>query len=246
VANQDKRSAIRETWGNLAAYDTVRLGFVVGKTTDSHLSAAVHKENVLHGDLIQTVTVDHWANLTLKHAAMLDFVQTYCNSVPLVMKTDDDIYVQIPRLFTTLEPIKGTNNAIYGTVFKNHKVYRSVSSKYCVPRELYSHSHFPDFCVGEAYIMTRDVIPKLFRGLMKKTNTGSEDAVVTGVVAEELGIQRVHLPDNILHLPHSRRGLLNNHQLARWLLCRSTCIIDVKTTELFHMLWRMEREKENK
>ncbi len=158
------------------------------------------------------------------------------------MKADDDVYVQIPRLLATLEHIKGKNNAIYGTVFKRG-VPRSASDKHCVAREAYNKSQFPDFCVGEAYIMTRDAIPKLFTGLMERMNAGSEDAIVTGVVAEELGIQRIHLRGHIFHLHHSYRNFFNKH-FGRWLMYFSTCIVTVNTPELFHSLWHMEKQKD--
>jgi hypothetical protein len=194
VGNFERRQAIRATWGNITHFTGMRIAFVIGQTLDTKLARKVTEESEMYNDLVQTNVIDSWRNLTLKHMAMLDFIVHQCPNVPIVLKTDDDVYLSMPKVMKFVHSIQGKRNSIYGDVFYNTPVGREPSSKYYVSWEAYGKPLFPPFCVGTAYIMTSDVVSKLLAASLKKLcPESSEDAFVTGIVAEELGIERVNM-----------------------------------------------------
>ncbi|KAG7161061.1 Beta-1-3-galactosyltransferase 1-like 7 [Homarus americanus] len=90
VANFHRRRAIRDTWGGSAPL------------TASHAKLVV-EESRTYGDILQEDFVDSYMNLTLKSVMGLKWASTYCQQAHYVMKTDDDMYVNIPSLITYLQ-----------------------------------------------------------------------------------------------------------------------------------------------
>jgi len=63
----------------------------------------VADESTKYGDVIQEGFLDTYNNLTLKSVMLLKWVRTHCRHALYVMKTDDDMFVNLPRLITFLE-----------------------------------------------------------------------------------------------------------------------------------------------
>lgn len=91
------RDAVRLTWGHFAARADVAVAFVLGAAPPA-LRAAIDAEDALYGDVIEGRSVDSYSNLTLKTLSMLEWVDTYCPRAPRLLKTDDDMFINIPRL----------------------------------------------------------------------------------------------------------------------------------------------------
>ena len=60
------------------------------------------EESRTHGDILQEDFVDSYMNLTLKSVMGLKWVSNHCMKAEFVMKTDDDIYVNINSLLNHL------------------------------------------------------------------------------------------------------------------------------------------------
>jgi hypothetical protein len=103
----------------------------------------------------------------------------------------DDHETNIKVSSIVVHVLQNQRNCIVGRVANNSTVQRSTSSKYYVSWTTYSKVFYPSFCIGPAYLMTVDVIPKLFEGTLQRPSIEtSDDALVTGIVAEEQDIQR--------------------------------------------------------
>lgn len=56
-------------------------------------------ESQTYGDILQESFVDSYANLTLKSVMLLKWFTRECDNIPYVLKTDDDMYINLKQLF---------------------------------------------------------------------------------------------------------------------------------------------------
>lgn len=108
------RDAIRLTWGHYAARRDVALAFVLGAAPDAALRGAVEREDELYGDVVVGRFRDSYANLTLKTVSMLEWTDTYCPRVRRLLKTDDDMFINVPRLLRFIDAHQNATNTIWG------------------------------------------------------------------------------------------------------------------------------------
>jgi len=96
--NFEERKAIRfGGWGETAKnMSKVAFAFLVGYSEEFHLD--LEYESDLFGDIIITDHVDSYNNLTLKTLAAFDWMQTYCKQAEYLLKTDDDMFIQVNNL----------------------------------------------------------------------------------------------------------------------------------------------------
>ena len=104
AANAAKRRLIRRSWApDLTASEgpfgasRAALVFLVGSASAS-ASAAVADEGRRHGDVVQVAAQDDYARLTAKSVALLRWSLRHCPGAHLVLKCDDDVYVNVRRL----------------------------------------------------------------------------------------------------------------------------------------------------
>ncbi len=97
-----KRDVIRTTWGNVRNLNALnmRIVFLVGQIDDSRsrLQRELEDENQRFHDIIQGNFIDDYRNLTYKHIMGLKWAIYYCRNAKYVLKTDDDIFVDIIQL----------------------------------------------------------------------------------------------------------------------------------------------------
>ncbi|KAJ4432356.1 hypothetical protein ANN_20975 [Periplaneta americana] len=119
VANFKERAAIRETWASFPSItnssNSVRVAFLLGEPDNSTLQDLVEEESFQYSDIVQEGFVDSYNNLTLKSVMMLKWVSTHCRSVRYIMKTDDDMFVNINNLLRLLRP-RAVSNLLVGAL----------------------------------------------------------------------------------------------------------------------------------
>jgi beta-1,3-galactosyltransferase 1 len=79
------------------------------------LQELVEEESLQYSDIIQEGFVDSYNNLTLKSVMMLKWVTTNCQSVWYIMKTDDDMFVNINNLVSLLK-VRNMSNLLVGAL----------------------------------------------------------------------------------------------------------------------------------
>ncbi|CAH2014344.1 unnamed protein product, partial [Acanthoscelides obtectus] len=118
-ANIEARQAIRDTWGsdkkiqghNLSAY------FLVGETNNISMQNDLQLESDQYGDIIQERFVDSYNNLTLKSIQMVKLAANNClNTTKYLLKIDDDMFVNVPRLVSLILAVNETRNVLMGTL----------------------------------------------------------------------------------------------------------------------------------
>ena len=118
-ANAAARAVIRKTWGGAArGYPGTSLVFMLGRAgqPDMHVSTAdiafslnsvflqksVVQEAEDHNDLVLEDFHDTYLNLTLKTTFLLKWLGAECKLTKFVLKVDDDVFVNMERLWATL------------------------------------------------------------------------------------------------------------------------------------------------
>lgn len=66
----------------------------------------VVEESRAHGDILQEDFVDSYLNLTLKTVMGLKWGSQHCRSAKYFMKTDDDMFINLPAIMTYLTEAK--------------------------------------------------------------------------------------------------------------------------------------------
>lgn len=106
--NLNQRNAIRASWGGVreARGFRVQILFLLGEPgwESSHrgLQKELERESTAKGDILQAAFQDSYRNLTLKTLTGLSWADKYCPMARYVLKTDDDVFVNVPELVAEL------------------------------------------------------------------------------------------------------------------------------------------------
>ncbi|XP_050676081.1 beta-1,3-galactosyltransferase 5-like [Leptidea sinapis] len=190
-AHAAARDAVRLTWGHYAARRDVAIAFVLGTAPDE-LRAAIDAEDALYGDVVVGNFVDAYSNLTLKTVSMLEWADTYCPRAGALLKTDDDMFINVPRLLRFAAARANASLAVWGRVIRKSLPKRTTKSKYFVSTAQFAGKVFPDFATGPAYLVSRDAVRPLLEAAAREPYLPLEDVFLTGIVAGKLGIKRHH------------------------------------------------------
>ena len=157
--NADHRARIRASWMPRAQPLGIGVQFYVARSP--HCSeAAVADEARLHGDMVLLPLHESYDKLTVKTHALLLHAATLAPPVDLLVKIDDDIYVDPGRLAARAWALhhEGLLDAgVYGGFFHNATiVLRNPGSKwadvgYPLPR-------YPPYASGAAYFLSQPVL----------------------------------------------------------------------------------------
>ncbi|KAJ8881922.1 hypothetical protein PR048_018408 [Dryococelus australis] len=186
------RMAIRYTWGHFSTRRDVVIAFFLGAVESITRQKALQEESDMYGDMIQSQNVDRYRRLPLKTLSLLQWVDEHCPGARFVLKTDDDMFINVPELLRFVEERDAARNTIFGQLARGWKPNRSLDSKYRVSRDELPGSVLPDFTTGPAYLMTGDVVRRMYLAALDRRFVPLEDVLFTGLIARDLGINKVH------------------------------------------------------
>ncbi|XP_058987360.1 uncharacterized protein LOC101894606 [Musca domestica] len=189
----EARLAIRQTWGHFGTRRDVSTAFILGRTTNATINEALTQENMIYGDLIRGHFIDSYNNLTLKTLSSLEWVDNHCPKAKYILKTDDDMFINVPKLLQFLDAHAKDKRVIYGRLAKKWKPIRNKKSKYYISTGQFNAAVFPPFTTGPAYVLTSDIVHELYVRSLHQVYLKLEDVFTTGIVAQQLGIKRVHV-----------------------------------------------------
>lgn len=154
-----QRQALRETWihsnPNMLSY------FVMGKPESPSLQKRIFAENAKHNDIIQGNFADTYHNLTYKHTMLLKWFDSYCPKVKHLIKSDDDVYVNVPNVFRYLDDNKSLRYSIMGYYRKPETVQRF--GKWKISYEQNYDDHIPEYVIGSTIIYSNQFARDAFR-----------------------------------------------------------------------------------
>ncbi|EDW93436.1 lactosylceramide 1,3-N-acetyl-beta-D-glucosaminyltransferase [Drosophila yakuba] len=198
VRNVDKRRLIRETWANRSYIDQtpLKVYFLVGGVgrKAENWQQFLGRENHLHGDLIQGNFDDAYRNMTYKHVMALKWFNEKCAHAQLLVKVDDDVFMNTPQLVKYLATpslpeyslLRDPNLMLCRSVHHS-RVKRSYRSKWRVTYKEYPNRFYPEYCPGMAIVYAPDVVRRLFEAAQKSQYFWVDDVLITGILAEETG-----------------------------------------------------------
>ncbi|XP_017013247.2 uncharacterized protein [Drosophila takahashii] len=190
MSHDAARMSIRQTWMHYGSRRDVGMAFVLGRGINETLNKALTQENFIYGDLIRGNFIDSYNNLTLKTISTLEWADLHCPKAKYILKTDDDMFINVPKLLTFLDKHK-EKRIIYGRLAKKWKPIRNKKSKYYVSVDQFAAGVFPSFTTGPAYVLTGDIVHELYVRSLKTVYLKLEDVFTTGIVAKSLNIKRV-------------------------------------------------------
>ncbi len=182
--------------------------FFLGATDHAQrptLQEAVRFEHERYKDIVQGNYMDSYRNLTHKATAALKYVAENCPHVPYVLKTDDDVFVNVFSLARhlygkpTLQELSQRQGSENGCKARGHflsclvwyrmKVVRDPSSKWFVAEEDWEQEFFPPYCSGAAYVFSGLTAGALYNASKYTPFFWIDDLYITGILAMRLGIK---------------------------------------------------------
>ncbi|KAG6757943.1 hypothetical protein POTOM_038272 [Populus tomentosa] len=128
--NFERRMALRRSW---MQYEAVRSGdvavrFFIGLHKNSQVNLELWKEALVYGDIQLMPFVDYYSLISLKTIAIC-IMGTKILPAKYIMKTDDDAFVRIDQVLTSLKE-KPSNGLLYGRISLDSSPHRDRDSKW--------------------------------------------------------------------------------------------------------------------
>ena len=152
------------------------------------LQASLEFEAAQYQDIVQEDFLDTYHNLTYKGVAGLKYLKQHCYKAKFVLKTDDDIFVNMFTLLKHLDAIQDTHST--GLLMCLRWVGMPVlrSGKWKVERSDYNGTEYPNYCSGCAYTMSMDVAIALHDASYYVPFFWVDDVYITGLLPRALGL----------------------------------------------------------
>ena len=129
---------------------------------------------------------DAYRNLTLKTIAGFHLVNSHCAHARFIMKTDDDVYVNIPSLLDLLA--RENENFSFGRLFKLAHPQRDSKSKWCISHEAYPNQTYPDYYNGAGYVLSMTHVREILNIYQNVDFIPFEDVFV-GLCLNHIGVK---------------------------------------------------------
>lgn len=187
----DRRMTIRKTWAREAKEANLKVIFVIGIPPNATTQAEIKREAATYGDLLQFAFTENYFNITLKAIAELNWSARHCNGSAYLLRVDDDVIVNVPRLSAAIAEGKfrpGLTGQVEVT-----EAHREPAHKWYMPPRYY-HADSYTFIKGFGYLLSTDRLPKLLASMGRYRGfvLDIDDVYVTGVLADYAKIDRHH------------------------------------------------------
>ncbi|XP_002912842.1 N-acetyllactosaminide beta-1,3-N-acetylglucosaminyltransferase 3 [Ailuropoda melanoleuca] len=159
--NYERRELVRRTWGRERRVKgaQLRLLFLVGTAPDPLEARKVNQllamEARVHGDILQWDFHDSFFNLTLKQVLFLQWQETRCTNASFVLNGDDDVFAHTDNMVSYLQDHDPDHHLFVGQLIRNVGPIRVPWSKYYVPKVVTQEEHYPPYCGGGGFLLSR-------------------------------------------------------------------------------------------
>ncbi|XP_062111601.1 beta-1,3-galactosyltransferase GALT1 [Humulus lupulus] len=156
--NFKRRMAVRRTW---MQYPEVRSGavavrFLVGLHKNKIVNEELWNEAQTYGDIQLMPFVDYYSLITWKTLGICIF-GTEVVSAKFVMKTDDDAFVRVDEVLSSLKRIGASRGLLYGLINSDSRPHRNTDSKWFISPEEWREDTYPPWAHGPGYVVSRDI-----------------------------------------------------------------------------------------
>ena len=196
TANITQRDAVRRTWANQTLIQgfPVRILFFLGSTETSAAQRALMIESDLYGDIVQVHAVADSSRRgpTERTVLALRWVITFCPVARFVLLTKDSVFVNLPAIGGYLLGLHRHPEDLYlGRVIQRDSPDRDPNSPGYLPPALYPDKYLPEYCDGTAYVLSQDVVRKVYVASAAVRAPVPADVFV-GLCAQRAGVAPTH------------------------------------------------------
>lgn len=185
----ERRMTIRRTWGREASKYRMRLFFVIGVPRNLIFERQLKAESDKYGDILQFNFIEDYYNLTIKAIAELKWAWRHCSNSRYMVKTDDDVVMNMPMLYQLVQRRK-IPSGLTGLVMTT-PANREPGHKWYMPRRYYHRDNY-EFLAGFSYLLSMDRLKQFLKTII--TYPGPildiDDLFLTGIVADYGRIKR--------------------------------------------------------
>ena len=200
IGNFERRKIIRNTWGNISMFERIRVVFLLGQPERKQYQNAINFENEQYNDIVQGSFLDTYQNLTHKALLGLRWVVENCGQAKFVLKVDDDVIVNTPRLLKILATkYTGINRSIFCAQVRSKGtsgIHRE--GKYKVEKTIFPKmTRWPvKYCPGRFLVYSSDIIKDLLSAVNKTPFLWLDDVYITGLLASKIeNVKHLLFPD---------------------------------------------------
>ncbi|XP_033753148.1 beta-1,3-galactosyltransferase 5-like [Pecten maximus] len=188
-ANDKKsRNAIRDTWGGIPDQKTgnYRVVFVVGRIKSTDLLHEASEQR----DILQLNVPDTQKAITERVAHSLRWLTLRCQSIKYVMKTNIEVFINVPYIFRILKKYD-LKNSLAGHCY--HRPEHSDGAGNDKRFKYLKSLHSPPYCSGSGYIIGRKTAVNLVE-MFENTPYFALDDVYIGFCAYKAGVEIIDIP----------------------------------------------------
>ncbi|XP_061360260.1 hydroxyproline O-galactosyltransferase GALT3 [Gastrolobium bilobum] len=222
--NFERRMALRRSW---MQYEAVRSGevavrFFIGLHKNNRVNYELWSEAQAYGDIQLMPFVDYYSLISLKTIAIC-IMATKIIPSKYIMKTDDDAFVRIDEVLSSLKG-KPSDGLLYGLISSKSSPHRDKGSKWYISEKEWPHATYPPWAHGPGYVISRDIAKFIVHGHQeRKLKLFKLEDVATGIWIEQFknGGKEVHYvnDERFYNAGCESNYILAHYQSPRMVLC---------------------------
>ncbi|XP_037550927.1 putative UDP-GlcNAc:betaGal beta-1,3-N-acetylglucosaminyltransferase LOC100288842 [Nematolebias whitei] len=191
-ANLTQRNAIRKTWANqtLIRGFPAKTLFFLGSIQTSDTQDDLMGEYERYGDIILADESTH--GLKERTLLALRWIIAFCPLARFVLMTKESVFVNLPAIGSYLLGLHRHPEDLYlGKVIQKDSPDRNPNSPSFLPPALYPNKFLPEYCDGVAYVLSQDVVRKVYVASAAVLAPVPIDVFV-GLCAQKAGVAPTH------------------------------------------------------
>ncbi|TRY95049.1 hypothetical protein DNTS_004684 [Danionella cerebrum] len=196
--NTSQREALRNSWvkQTLVNHITLRTVFFTGSSALGEEIEMIRLESVKFGDIVQFkggvsrggLMRGHWERVKMA----LRWVLLYCSQARFIILAEDSVYLNLPALSSYLLGLRTHPDDLYlGRVIHRAAPERDPDKPSYLPYQVYSDKFLPDYCSGPAFLLSQDVVRKIYVAGEDVSLTLPSDILI-GLCAKRAGVVATH------------------------------------------------------
>lgn len=199
----ERRRTIRKTWGKIDPKSERKhlILFMTGKTGEDKADEKLFEESKMFGDLLICDYTDHYSKIINKLLASFNWAWSVQEKYKFqyVLKSDDDVYVNIPRLLQWIDAAGSKMENVYAGITYSGIVVRDKKHRHYVSKEAVPYDYYPVFCKGSTFLLSKTLVVKIV-DLSKKIQRIIPDDAYIGLIMNELRVKPTKI-NGLIHHP---------------------------------------------
>ncbi|XP_045464907.1 beta-1,3-galactosyltransferase 1-like [Harmonia axyridis] len=188
--NFARRRLIRRTWGKRNGRALIL--FALGSVVKPELQKRIERENSMYKDLIQGSFRESFKNTTYKNVMMFKYAIYHCAHAKYMLKTDEDVFINVEGLITFLDKKISSKGAINFLLClpPNERVIRSFIGGY--PRKRKPKKRHISTYIGMFLVYSKNVIFEFYAYAQSSKFTWMDDSHISGYFFKKLRFHHVN------------------------------------------------------